>query len=224
MATAAPGDAIKPAEPPVTPRRAAPSASESPSADDPGNDDGAAVEANEAEEVEEEGYQDEDEDEPKLKYHRLTGSLSSPCTGTEMRRAASWSPRGTRWYCAAVGLHSTANQVQILGTHNGNAVVSGLQEDPDRLTVSERLVDSVLPTFTNISRPFGHDYYAISVSPYPDSLRPVTDQSPFPQRQTAQLPPRLEVLQTQAWHLHGRLDSRFSPAPHPTTSLSRHRQ
>ena len=104
MATAAPGDAIKPAEPPVTPRRAAPSASESPSADDPGNDDGAAVEAKEAEEVEEEGYQDEDEDEPKLKYHRLTGSLSSVYRNGDA--TSCFLVSGTRWYCAAVGLHS----------------------------------------------------------------------------------------------------------------------
>jgi hypothetical protein len=76
MATAAPGDVTTPAEPPVTPRRAAPSASELTPADGPGSD-GAALEAQAAEEVEEDGEQDEDEDEPKLKYHRLTGSLSS---------------------------------------------------------------------------------------------------------------------------------------------------
>ena len=72
MATAAPGaDAIQPAEPPVTPRRAAaPSTDETP----PTDDDGAAVAA-QADGDEDE--QDEDEDEPKLKYHRLTGSLSS---------------------------------------------------------------------------------------------------------------------------------------------------
>jgi hypothetical protein len=71
MATVSPGDATEPAEPPVTPRRPDP-------ADGPGEGSTPApVEKKAAEEVEEEEDQDEDEDEPKLKYHRLTGSLSS---------------------------------------------------------------------------------------------------------------------------------------------------
>jgi vacuolar protein sorting-associated protein 41 len=73
MASAAPGDAIEPAEPPVTPLRAqAPATPEESPADGPGSH---AVEKKA--EVGEEGEQDEDEDEPRLKYHRLTGSLSS---------------------------------------------------------------------------------------------------------------------------------------------------
>jgi hypothetical protein len=74
MASAAPADAIEPAEPPVTPRRAqAPATAEESPADGPGSH---AAEKR-ADEAEDEGEQDEDEDEPKLKYHRLTGSLSS---------------------------------------------------------------------------------------------------------------------------------------------------
>ena len=165
-ATAAPGDAIQPAEPPVTPRRAAPPASESPPADGPGNDDGAVVEAKAAEEVEEEGDQDEDEDEPKLKYHRLTGSLSSVYRNGDA--TSCFLVSGDKMVLRRVDLRSTANEVQILGTHNGN-IVSRLQEDPDRLTVSERLVDSVLPTFTNVSRPFGYDYCGFCF-PIPDSF------------------------------------------------------
>jgi hypothetical protein len=77
MATVAQGDTIETAETPVTPRRTQVPTSESP-ADGPRSHGGVAVvEKKEAAAEVEEGDQEEDEDEPKLKYHRLTGSLSS---------------------------------------------------------------------------------------------------------------------------------------------------
>lgn len=101
-------------------------------------------------EAEDDDDQDEQEDdEPKLKYHRLTGNLSSVYRGGD-----------------ATSSFIVSGDKMILGSHNGNVVCNLSYRLAVVLTMIERVVPTVLPTAQSVQRPFcyNHCHFCYSIS------------------------------------------------------------
>jgi hypothetical protein len=86
---------------------------------------------------------DDHEDEPKLKYHRLTGNLSSVYRGGD-----------------ATSSFIISGDKMILGSHNGN-VVSYILSQPTifMLIVLERLVSTFISTSQSLQRSHSYHYF-----------------------------------------------------------------